>query len=340
MEVPVAVNLERYPSGEKINNELLVLHEAELGLLHYAAYFVYAPDETIDHDPVRTFNPRTQREEKTQRETFRKYLPERLQTWEEYFIGYVVPCYRDKYNLPEFDSNSTSRLEYVVDIFATLEKHGPLFAKCPKWLNDFSGYTLRLFDELISRGIKIKGIYLYRCPANTFTSIYERKMRLDEVCDGNLDLYAEYVLNSVEYSVDTGLYLTEKYNFFTISYENLVKEFPPLLADMNIDQSHRTSYRKKYGKRYLLNPKARKHLHRLREIGGKLGYSYPVRVTAFMYTLELVTTLIKALRGVNKDVNNPESARSILKRCFWYEVDQPAIYPLRKCYRWIKGRNR
>ena len=166
-------------------------------------------------------------------------------------------------------------------------------------------------------------------------------MRLDEVCGGDLDRYSEYVLQSVEYSVAKGMELTRKYGFFTISYENMVQEFPLLMDYLEIKGYRETAYRRKYGKRYLLNPRARNSLSRLKTCGKKLGYQYPSDVTIWMYSKELVSTILRASSGQHKDVNNPESAHTILHRCFWYEIDNPRALPLKKVYRWItrKGKH-
>ena len=97
-------------------------------------------------------------------------------------------------------------------------------------------------------------------------------------------------------------------------------------------------YRKKYGHRYILNPRSRRRFKNLKQLGNKLGYSntyYPKKITLFRYVFELFITLIRTSKRHVENVNNPETARNILKKCFWYEVENPRIRPLKSIYHFI-----
>ena len=312
----------------------LTINDTEFALLHRAALFVYAPNETVDHDPSRTFDPITGRENQQWRENYRRYLSlTRFPTIEEDFFENNIAPFRTKYNLPSYSSGYTCRLNYIVDVFKAYENSGPIFGKCPKWLNDFSGYTEKLLRHLFDAGIDIRGIFLHREPLNTLASTLERKFRLHEVFDGNVADYADYIYHSLIYSNRLGLDLTKRYGFHKIRYEAIENEFPKLMDFMNIHDYVKISYKRKYGNRFLLNPSARTYFQRLKPVGTVLRYSYPKKITISSYLFELTKAIIRTAYGQNKDVNNPEHPVSILKRCFWYEMNTPKAYPIKALYR-------
>ena len=315
------------PPGTTIN-------DTEFTLLHRGALFAYAPHETIDHDPSRTFDPRTGRENQQWRENYRQYLSlDNFPTIEEDFLENSIAPFREKYNLPSYSSTYSSRLEYIVDVFKAYDKSGPIFGKCPKWLNDFSGYTEKLLDHLYDVGIDIRGTFLYREPLDTLASTLERKFRLHEVFDGNIDDYANYIYHSLLYSNKLGLDLTKRYQFNKIRYESIKDEYPHLMEFMKISSYNNPTYKRKYGRRFVLHPTARNYFSRLKSIGLVLGYSYPKRVTISLYFRELFKAISRTILGRDKDVNNPERPISILKRCFWYEVNTSQAYPIKILYR-------
>ena len=110
----------------------VAINDTEFALLHRAALFIYAPHETIDHDPSRTFDPRTGSEIRKWRENYRQYLSlKRFPTIHEDFIENNIDPFIEQYNLPTYSSNYSSRLDYIVDVFRAYEKSGPIFGKCP-----------------------------------------------------------------------------------------------------------------------------------------------------------------------------------------------------------------
>ena len=320
----------------------LDINDTEFSLLHRAALFVYAPHETIDHDPSRTFDPKTGNEIPQWRENYRNYLAlSNFPTIEDDFLKNSIAPFKAKYGLPSYSINYSSRLDYIVDVFKAYEKSGPIFGKCPKWLNDFSGYTQTLLSHLYDSGIKIHGIFLYREPLDTLASTLERKFRLHEVFDGKVDDYADYIYHSLLYSNKLGLDLAEKYDFHKIRYENMEGKYPNLMEFMNIREYKKIDYKRKYGRRFVLNPKARNYFEHLKPCGMTLGYNYPKKITVSLYFRELTKSIVRTTHGRNKDVNNPEHPMSILKRCFWHEVNAPQAYPIKALYRrFIRPRTR
>jgi hypothetical protein len=258
-------------------------------------------------------------------------------TVENFFLNHIVNRFPKKYALPKYSKQYGTRLDYIVDLFRHLDKHGAVFGKNPKWLNDFSGHTIDLFHELINADIPICGLYLTRCPADTFTSILDRKLRLDELFEGDIDRYAQFIIDSIEFSTTNGLQLAEQYNFVRIRYESLASGFSDFLSSMDIDQSGKIRYARKYGHRYILNPRARRYSVRLQSIGGIVGYNnYPKKITLGIYLKELLTTIVKSFFARKNNVNNIETVPSILAKCFWLEIDTPNALPLKKVYRTIK----
>jgi hypothetical protein len=314
-------------SGQNIN-------DTEFGLLHRAALFINSPHETIDCDPSRTFDPKTGLENPKWRDNYNQYLSLKdLPTIEEDFFKHNIVPFKEKYNLPSYSAEYSSRLDYVVDVFRAYENSGPIFGKCPKWLNDFSGYTEKLLDRLFQADISIRGIFLYREPLDTLASTLERKFRLHEVFDGKIEDYAEYVFHSLLYSNRLGLELARRYNFKIIRYEHIEEEYSDLMEFMNIHNPQSISYKKKYGRRFVLNPNARAYFKNLKPIGIVLGYTYPKQLTVWLYLWELAKAICRTTYGQRKDVNNPERPMSILIRCFWYEMSTPQASPIKALYR-------
>ena len=137
--------ISRYLDVPKISS--LGINDTEFALLHRAALFVYAPHETIDHDPSRTFDPKTGNEIPKWRSNYRNYLGlSSYPTIEDDFFEHNITPFKAQYNLPSYSNNYSSRLDYVVDVFKAYDKADPIFGKCPKWLNDFSGYTQTLLS--------------------------------------------------------------------------------------------------------------------------------------------------------------------------------------------------
>jgi hypothetical protein len=329
--------------------------ETEFSLLDWGAFFVFAPHETIDFEPCRTHNPNTGQSVSHWRNNYRDFLSQSAesigrnywdsttQDWytvEKYYLEVLIPRLADKHRLPTFDKNiHATRLDYVTNVFEALANSGPIFAKNPKWLNDFSGLTMRLFDSIIQAGTPIKGIFLYRCPADTFTSILERKFRLDEMFKGDMTEYEHFVFDSVKFSTNLGINLTKRYNFFQLRYEEIDQQFPDLLRFVNLGGSQNNiAYRKKYNKRHVLHPRSRARLNDLKILGYTLGYPkshYPQKITILSYLWALFVTVIRTSRRHKENVNNPETAKSILKKCFWYEASTPKAIPLKKLYRFF-----
>jgi len=245
------------------------INDTEFQLLHRAALFINRPYETIDHDPSRTFDPTTMQESPIWRENYNKYLAgTNLPTIEDNFFENNIYPFQEKYLLPSFTEDKYStRLDYVIDVFRAYDNAGPIFGKSPKWLNDFSGYTLPLLDTLISAGINIRGIFLYREPLNTLASTLERKFRLHEVFEGNVERYAEYVYGSLVYSTRTGLDLAQRYNFYELEYEAIKDEYSDLMNFLEIKEYSAPKHRNKYGRRFILNPTARAYHQALKPIG-------------------------------------------------------------------------
>jgi len=313
----------------------LGINDTEFGLLHRSALFINRPYETIDCDPSRTFDPKTKQEVRQWRKNYRRYLKDSdLPTIEDDFFRTNIYPFQEKYQLPSFTADKyRSRLDYVIDIFRAYDRAGPIFGKCPKWLNDFSGYTSTLLDALFSSGIDIRGIFLYREPLNTLASTLERKFRLDEVFEGNVEKYAEYVHDSLVYSTQTGLDLANRYNFYQLQYEEIQKKFPDLMNFLEIKEYSSPKYKNKYGRRFILNPTARSYYQALKKIGQALGYKYKSRITLSSYIWELCKAIIRTTHGARLNVNNPETPLTIIKRCFWYEIYTPKASPARAMYR-------
>jgi len=316
----------------------LKINDTEFGLLHRAALFINCPQETIDHDPSRTFDPITMQEIPNWRKNYKTYLAEtNPPTIEDDFFEANVYPFQEKYVLPSFTEDKySSRLVYVIDIFRAYDKAGPIFGKCPKWLNDFSGYTVSLLDTLFSAGIDIRGIFLYREPLNTLASTLERKFRLHEVFEGDVERYAEYVHDSLVYSTRIGLDMAKQYNFYQLQYEAIQDKFPDLMHFLEVKEYSSPKYRNKYGRRFVLNPTARSYYHPLKPIGETLGYKYRNQITFSLYIWELCKAIIRTTNGIKNNVNNPETPLTIVKRCFWYEVNTPKAGPARAMYRKIR----
>jgi hypothetical protein len=337
MEVP-------RPEGRDVN-------VFELSLLDWGAHFISSPNETIDFEPCRTYSPTSRTEIPEWRVNFRNYLchsanqinrnyPDQATgdwiTVEKFFLEQVVYRLPKRYNLPRYSDRYTTRRDYVIDLFRTLSNYGVVFGKNPKWLNDFSGQTIELFHQLKTVGIPIQGIFLTRCPADTFTSILERKLRVDEMFAGNLDKCAEFTAESVEFSAYTGLSLANKYNFPHIHYESMTADFSQFLSSIDLIPTTPISYERKYGRRYVLNPRARHYASRLQTAGYKLGYgNYLKKVTLAVYLKELLLTMYRVRQGSKFNINNPETMFSILIKCFWLEAETPRMDPIRKFYRII-----
>jgi hypothetical protein len=327
--------ISQYIDVPKISS--LGINDTEFALLHQAALFVYAPHETIDHDPSRTFDPKTGNEISKWRENYKNYLAlSNFPTIEDDFFKNNIAPFKKQYNLPSYSNNYSNRLDYIVDVFRAYEKSGPIFGKCPKWLNDFSGYTQTLLNHLYESGINIRGIFLHREPLDTLASTLDRKFRLHEVFDGNVDDYADYIYHSLLHSNKLGLDLTEQYDFHKISYEKMEEEYPKLMEFMDIREYKNIDYKRKYGRRFVLNPSARNYFERLKPCGATLGYKYPKKMSILLYFLELTKSIVRTAYGRNKDVNNPEHPMSILKRCFWHEVNTPQAYPIKALYKRFK----
>ena len=332
------------------------ISKTEISLLDWGSYFVWAPDETIDFEPCRTYSPRTGEEVPLWRRNFRNYLVENASsigrdfwdnqkndwyTVEQFYLEQIVSPLSTQYDLPTYNPQKyEDRLEYVIDVFKCLATKGPVFGKNPKLLNDFSGNTQRLLEILINRGIPIKGIFLYRCPANTFTSMLERKFRLNEMFKGDLDQYEQFVFDSIDFSTHLGLELADRFYFFRLSYEELDDTFPDLLDFLDIPRGNPLrNFGKKYNRRYILNPRSRTRLRELRNLAKQLGYDrndYPIEIGLIQYFSELLGTIFRLLKTSNKHVNNPETVRSVIKRSFWYEAQTSKAAPLRNIYRKIK----
>ena len=142
-------------------------------------------------------------------------------------------------------------------------------------------------SHLYHRGVNIRGLFLYREPLDTLASTLERKFRLHEVFDGKVDDYADYIYHSLLYSNKLGLDLAEKYDFHKICYENMEEEYPNLMEFMNIREYKKIDYKRKYGRRFVLNPNARNYFEHLKPCGMTLGYNYPKKITVSLYFREL-----------------------------------------------------
>lgn len=339
------------PVGQEIS-------DAELSLLDWGAHFVYAPKETIDFEPGRTYDPQTGKEVSLWRKNYRDYLghsahligrdfwdlsAENWITVQQFFLEQVIAPLSSKYDLPIYSElRYNSRLDYVTEVFRRLSDKGPVFGKNPKWLNDFSGHTEQLLQNLLSSGVPIKGIYLYRCPANTHASILERKFRLEEMFKGDIHAYDDFTYDALCFSINLGTSLSQEYEFLRIKYEDLSNDMSRLFCYLNITSTPDTSgYQKKYSHRYILNPRSRRRFNELKQLGNILGYSntyYPKRITFIRYVSELLVTLIRTSTRHTGNVNNPETARSILKKCFWYEVHNPKVRYLKRIYHLIVRR--
>jgi len=322
----------------------------EFGLLDWAAHFAYAPMETIDFEPCRTYSPNLSQEVPEWRNNYRSYLNHSAHlinrdyrnpitdnwiTVEDFFVQHIVPTYDDFLNLPLYRPGK-DRLEYVINLFQRIGEHSRVFGKNPKWLNDFSGHTVQLIHELNKAGVPITGILLTRCPADTFTSILERKLRLDEMFNGDNDKYANFIADSLDFSTRTGQSLSKKYNFFEIKYETMASDFSSFLNYVGIKQTHKLNFSKKYSRRYVLNPRGRAYAPRLKQLGELNGYKhYPNRITVFTYLKELFTVIVRLSHPDNSNVNNPETIGTILKRCFWMEMDTSKARRLKNIVRSI-----
>ena len=218
-----------------------------------------------------------------------------------------------------------------------------MFGKNPKYLNDFSGSTIRLLDILMDAGVPIRGIFLQRCPLNTFTSILERKFRLDEMFGGDMEQYEDFVFDALEFSISTGNKVSDRYDFLRIRYEELGQEFPRLLDYMEIQDggSKLAGFQKKYHRRYILNPRARVRYESLKTFARKLGYDgkqYPKKVGVGAFLAELCGTLIRVQRSHKSNVNNPERPWGVIKKVFWLEVQTDKFNGLRKIYKYWKNK--
>ena len=338
--------------GETVRN-------TEISLLDWGSYFVWHPNETIDFEPCRTHNPTTGYEVSQWRENYREYLSTNANfigrdffdyqagDWysvERFFLEQIVGRMQQEYGLPSYSTqNYRSRLDYVIDLFWCISKKGNVFGKNPKFLNDFSGCTVRLLDALMDAGIPIKGILLQRCPLNTFTSILERKFRLDEMFRGDIDQYEEFVFDALGFSITSGLDLADRYDFLRLRYENLGQEFSELLDYLEIPNEgvRLENFRRKYHRRYVLNPRARARYPELKKYAQKLGYDrgqYPKKLGSVVFLVELLGTLVRAHKSHRENVNNPEKPWGILKKVFWLEVQTPRFALCRKVYRTLKKR--
>ena len=142
--------------------------------------------------------------------------------------------------------------------------------------------------------------------------------------------------DSLVYSTRVGLDIAQQYNFYQIKYEKIQDEFPNLMNFLGIKEYSSPMYKNKYGRRFILNPTARTYHHALKPIGETLGYKYQSRITVSHYIWELFKTIIQTTYGIKNNVNNPETPLTIMKRCFWYEVNTSKAGPARAMYRKIR----